>query len=235
MIGDVGVLRRAVRWTGGLLPVVEIENIADAGTLRDGAALPVLPCPGLSGGLADLPPGQVDARAGAAAAACIEHAVRLASAGAVAAIVTAPIHKEALALAGVPYPGHTEMLQQLAAGEGATPAPVRMMLANDELRCVLVTIHLSLRRAIDSLSTELILETLRITQASAGAWGVAAPRIARGRAQSACRGGWPVRRRGGPADRAGDRRGACRRHRRERTARAGYGIHARAECAGPSR
>ena len=63
-------------------------------------------------------------------------------------IVTAPIHKEALAAAGVGYPGHTEMLQALATEPGQAPQPVRMMLANYELRTVLVTIHMSLRRAI---------------------------------------------------------------------------------------
>ena len=51
-------------------------------------------------------------------------------------MVTAPIHKEAFAAAGIGYPGHTEMLQALAAGPGAAPPAVRMMLANDELRTV---------------------------------------------------------------------------------------------------
>jgi 4-hydroxythreonine-4-phosphate dehydrogenase len=121
--------------------------------------------------------GQVDARAGAAAARCIEASVRLAMGGEVAGIVTAPIHKEALAAAGVGYPGHTEMLQALASN-GRTPAPVRMMLANDELRTVLVTIHMSLRHAIDAVTFDAVLETIRIAHRSAAAWGQAAPRIA---------------------------------------------------------
>jgi 4-hydroxythreonine-4-phosphate dehydrogenase len=57
-----------------------------------------------------LPWGQVDARAGAAAAACIDGGARWVRQGTGLAIVTAPIHKEALAAAGVPFPGHTEML-----------------------------------------------------------------------------------------------------------------------------
>ncbi|HZT56076.1 MAG TPA: 4-hydroxythreonine-4-phosphate dehydrogenase PdxA, partial [Burkholderiaceae bacterium] len=93
------------------------------------------------------------------------------------AIVTAPIHKEALAAAGVEYPGHTEMLQALAA-PGGTPPPVRMMLANDELRTVLVTIHLSLRQAIDAVTFDAVLDTVRIAHRSAARWGMAAPRIA---------------------------------------------------------
>jgi 4-hydroxythreonine-4-phosphate dehydrogenase len=129
--------------------------------------------PGLPPGLAELPWGQVDARCGAAAARCIEAAVHWVQAGQGAAIVTAPIHKEALAAAGVPYPGHTEMLQALAGGP-----PVRMMLANEELRVVLVTIHQSLRSAIDAVTFDAVLHTLRITNAAAQAWQATPPRIA---------------------------------------------------------
>jgi 4-hydroxythreonine-4-phosphate dehydrogenase len=98
--------------------------------------------------------------------------VALAMAGDVEAVVTAPVHKEALAAAGVGFPGHTEMLQ---AWSGA--GPVRMMLANDELRTVLVTIHVSLRRAIDLVTFDAVLETLRIAHRAAAAWGQAGPRI----------------------------------------------------------
>ncbi len=176
VVGDVEVLRRAARLTGGLLPVVVIDDVADLAGLPPGC-IPVLPCPDMPADLLQAPLGRVDARAGAAAAKCIEFAVQLAMAGRIRAIVTAPIHKEALALAGVEFPGHTEMLQSLAAAGGAK-APVRMMLANEELRCVLVTIHMSLRSAIDALSSALILDTLRITQRSAASWGLAKPRIA---------------------------------------------------------
>ena len=94
-----------------------------------------------------------------------------------AGVVTAPTHKDAPAAAGVGYPGHTEMLQALAARDGRMPA-VRMMLANDELRTVLVTIHMSLRRAIDAVSFDAVLDTIRIAHRAAAAWGQARPRIA---------------------------------------------------------
>jgi len=139
--------------------------------------LAVLQLDALPADLAELPFGCIDARAGAAAAACIEHAVGLAQAGEIAAIVTAPIHKEALAAAGIRFPGHTEMLQALAANGTALP-PVRMMLANDELRTVLVTIHMSLRAALDALDFEAVLSTIRIAHASAARWGRSNPRIA---------------------------------------------------------
>ena len=167
VLGDVAVLRRA-----GAPMTAVVDSPADLSEVPPGC-LPVLAVPGLPPGLAELPWGQVDARCGAAAARCIEAAVHWVQAGQGAAIVTAPIHKEALAAAGVPYPGHTEMLQALAGGP-----PVRMMLANEELRVVLVTIHQSLRSAIDAVTFDAVLHTLRITNAAAQAWQATPPRIA---------------------------------------------------------
>ena len=69
------------------------------------------------------------------------------------------------------------MLQALSARGGIVP-PVRMMLANDELRVVLVTIHMSLRNAIEAVTFDAVLQTLRITHESAAAWGMFKPRIA---------------------------------------------------------
>jgi 4-hydroxythreonine-4-phosphate dehydrogenase len=171
VIGDVGVLRRA-----GAPMTAIVEAPADLAAVPPGC-LPVLVPPGLPPGLDALPWGRVDARCGAAAARCIEHAVALARAGDAAAVVTAPIHNEALAAAGVPFPGHTEMLQALATAPGAAPPPVRMMLANDELRVVLVTIHQSLRSAIDAVTFDAVLQTLRIAHRTAAAWGQPRPRI----------------------------------------------------------
>ncbi len=175
MLGDVGVMRRAAAFTGGMLAVARVEHTAQAFDVPPNC-VPVLQVEGLPGDLLAAPVGRVDARAGAAAAACIARAVELARAGEISAIVTAPIHKEALAAAGVGYPGHTEMLQALAA-PGTEPPPVRMMLANDELRTVLVTIHMSLRRAIDAVTFDAVLETIRIAHRSAARWGMPAPRI----------------------------------------------------------
>ena len=173
VVGDVGVMRRAA---GGRLAVARIDDPADALQMPP-RCIPVLQPDGLPGDLLRAPVGQIDARCGAAAARCIEGAAALAMRCAVAGVVTAPIHKEALAAAGVGYPGHTEMLQALAARDGRMPA-VRMMLANDELRTVLVTIHMSLRRAIDAVSFDAVLDTIRIAHRAAAAWGQARPRIA---------------------------------------------------------
>lgn len=176
VVGDVGVMRRAAALTGGMLAVASLDSPADAAALPPNC-IGVLAAPGTPAGLDALPLGRIDARAGAAAARAIEHAAALALRGEVAAVVTAPIHKEALSAAGIAYPGHTEMLQSLAAIDGRLP-PVRMMLANEELRTVLVTIHMSLRRAIEAVSFEAVLGTIRIAHAAAVRWGMASPRIA---------------------------------------------------------
>ena len=178
VVGSVAVLRRALQLQGLARPVARLDHPRDHAGCPPGV-LAVCEPADLPGGLESLPFGAVDARAGRAAARCIEQAVAWTREGAARAIVTAPIHKEAFAAAGVPFPGHTEMLQALAADPATGTVPdVRMMLANDELRVVLVTIHVSLRRAIDALDTPGILRTLEITHAAGLRVGLAAPRIA---------------------------------------------------------
>ena len=107
-----------------------------------------------------------------------------------------------------------------------------MMLANDELRVVLVTIHVSLRQAIDQLGVERIATTITLAHRSRAACrpGHAAHRG--GRVESACRRGRPVRRRRGALHRAGDRARARRRHRRQRALRARHRVHAGTPRAG---
>jgi 4-hydroxythreonine-4-phosphate dehydrogenase len=110
--------------------------------------------------------GRVSAEAGRLAADAVTWAAQAALRGDIAALVTAPLHKEALSAAGVPFPGHTELLQAQAAlhaGVAVEQMPVRMMLANDELRTVLVSIHMALRQALDAVTYGQVLETLRIT------------------------------------------------------------------------
>jgi 4-hydroxythreonine-4-phosphate dehydrogenase len=179
VVGDLGVMRRAAGWLlpGRRLQVVPLDTVAQALELAPGG-LGVWAPPGLPADLLAAPLGQVDVRAGQAAAACIREAVRLAQQGLVDGIVTAPLNKEALAMAGEPYPGHTELLQAEGTLVGQAPAPVRMMLANDELKTVLVTIHVAMRRALDQITREAVLETIRITHASARGWGMPRPRIA---------------------------------------------------------
>jgi 4-hydroxythreonine-4-phosphate dehydrogenase len=166
------VLERQARALGLPLDVVRVERPGDAPAPRAGGrvAVPVVACSALPD---DLPVGRVDARAGAAAHAAVVAASRAAIAGEVRAVVTAPIHKEALAAAGVKHPGHTEILAEVA----GVPA-VRMMLVNDELRTILVTIHVPLRAAIDAITREAVRDTIAIADAGLKRLGIARPRIA---------------------------------------------------------
>ncbi len=125
-----------------------------------------------------LPWGRISAAAGAMAGECVAWAADAALRGAISGLVTAPLHKEALSAAGMPwslYPGHTELLQARAAvflNQPVHDLPVRMMLASDELRTVLVSIHLSLKDALAAVTQEQVLQTLRITHESLSrAWG----------------------------------------------------------------
>ena len=103
------------------------------------------------------------------AADAVVWAAKAALRGEVAAVVTAPLHKKALSLAGIQHPGHTELLQALAAehlGVSVAKVPVRMMLTSPGLSTVLVSIHVSLRQAIEAVTQAQVLETLQITQRS---------------------------------------------------------------------
>ena len=179
VVGDVASLRRAARLVGAAA-VAQLESAADWQVVPP-RCIPVLQKCELA---APVPYGQISALAGKAAADCIVWASRATLRGEFAALVTAPIHKEALAAAGGDfsrYPGHTELLQAEAAAflkKELSALPVRMMLANDELKTVLVSIHLSLRDAIEAVSFERVLQTLRITHQSVRGASGGPPRIA---------------------------------------------------------
>ncbi len=137
-------------------------------------ALPVV----ATGKPATAKPGVPDASSADAALASIRQAVADVQSGQASAVVTNPIAKSVLYQAGFRHPGHTEFLAELAATDGKTPLPV-MMLWSPLLAVVPVTIHLSLRKAIDELSTELIVDTTRIVAAGLHkSFGLARPRLA---------------------------------------------------------
>jgi 4-hydroxythreonine-4-phosphate dehydrogenase len=182
VVGDVATLRRAAQLVSAgqiALPIAVLETPGEVFQLPP-RCMPVLQVGALS---APVPFGCLSSAAGRLAGECVVWAAQAALRGEVRALVTAPLNKEALALAGAPYsgfPGHTEMLQALAAAHSAsslTEMPVRMMLANGELRVVLVSIHVSLRDAIDAVTFDNVLQTLRITHESLALTLGRAPRI----------------------------------------------------------
>ncbi|MBU1487204.1 4-hydroxythreonine-4-phosphate dehydrogenase PdxA [bacterium] len=117
--------------------------------------------------------GRVNKITGAAAISYIKKAVELALKGEIKAVVTAPISKEAINLAGYKYPGHTELLAELTGTEDFA-----MMLACPTLRVVLVTTHLPLAKVPGLLSRERIMTTIRLTNKALIQLGIPAPKIA---------------------------------------------------------
>ena len=118
-------------------------------------------------------PGQEQAEAGRLAVESVKLAARLAMAGDIAALVTAPMNKAAMGLAGYAYAGHTELLAELT---GTTR--FRLALAFDGILVSHATTHVSLRDAIDRLSEEEILVTIDLVGRALVGMGAAAPRIA---------------------------------------------------------
>jgi 4-hydroxythreonine-4-phosphate dehydrogenase len=105
-----------------------------------------------------LTPGKITAEASKTAVAAIERAVRGCLDGELDAMVTAPICKEGLKLAGIDYPGHTEMIAELTGTKR-----YGMMLMGKGLRVMLATRHLPLRDVADALTKENILEAIELT------------------------------------------------------------------------
>ncbi len=187
VVGDVAVMQRAALLVGQCeyhapqMQVQQVNHLNEAAQVKAPLTISVLQVtPSLT--VDQLPVwGKISATAGKLAADCVVWAAQAALRGEVSAVVTAPLHKEALHAAGVPFPGHTEMLQACAAahaGVAVDDMPVRMMLANPELKTVLVSIHVSLRQAIEAVTVDNILQTLRITHAAELAATGRAPHMA---------------------------------------------------------
>jgi 4-hydroxythreonine-4-phosphate dehydrogenase len=117
--------------------------------------------------------GCVDGRAGDAAVKFVKRATELAVTEQVDGIVTAPLNKEAINLAGYRYAGHTELLADLTGTRS-----YRMMLVVGGLRAVHVTAHVALREVFSLLSVERIVETVALSQQAMRSLGVDVPRIA---------------------------------------------------------
>lgn len=170
VIGDPRVLARAAGWVGAPPPRFDpirhpSESEYQAGTI------PILD-------LANADPSQIEPRrlsalAGRAAVESVCAACDLALAGEVDAVVTPPLNKEAMHLAGYAYAGHTELLAE------RTHAPrVSMLLTSPQLRVVHVSTHVSLAEAIRRVTVERVEEVIDLAHASCQALGIAEPRIA---------------------------------------------------------
>jgi 4-hydroxythreonine-4-phosphate dehydrogenase len=170
VLGDRRILERAAPWVGATnLDYDLIEEPAGgyyrAGTvtLLDMANASPEACP----------IGQIGIAAGRAAVEYVFRACDLAMAGAVDAVITAPLNKAAMNLAGFVYAGHTELLT-----ERTNATNVSMLLVGPQLRIVHVSTHVALTEAIRRVTPERVLATIELAQRSCVALGIAAPRIA---------------------------------------------------------
>jgi 4-hydroxythreonine-4-phosphate dehydrogenase len=119
------------------------------------------------------PPGRLSAIAGRAAYDAIVDAVSDARAGRIDAIATAPVNKEAFALAGLPWKGHTDLLAAL------TDAPrAVMMFYSEPLRVILATVHVAIAEVPRLLTGALLSDTIAMTARELPRFGYPSPRIA---------------------------------------------------------
>jgi 4-hydroxythreonine-4-phosphate dehydrogenase len=169
VLGDRRILERAAAWLGCVAPVEMVASPAEGSyqagvvTLLDLANAEPGACP----------PGEISATAGRAAVEYVFLGCDLAMAGAVDAIVTAPLNKAAMHLAGFAYAGHTELLTERTGAD-----KVSMLLVGPSLRVVHISTHVALTEAIRRVKRERVEHVIQIAADSCRALGITAPRIA---------------------------------------------------------
>ena len=169
VIGNTYAMNQAVKATGLPLAIRETDDPTAAG--EDPATVDVVDIHNLNP--EDITVGQISVPCGKAAMEWVSKAGQLALAGVVDGIATAPLNKEAAAMAGYESIGHTELLQELS---GARIVPTMLMAKN--LRVVHLTTHRSLRVACDYVKKDRILDFLQLTHDTFVKWGFPNPRIA---------------------------------------------------------
>lgn len=170
VIGSLPVMERTIRSLD--LPL-RVRSVGGHGE-RMGSRSEMVVLDPLKRPLGRFPMGKVRVSTGAASVLFIQKAVQLAMAGCIDAIVTAPINKEAINLAGYRYPGHTEMLADLTGSKEAG-----MMLVGGPLKIMFVTTHVAIRDLPSMLRVEKIRNAIRLAHlALRDYFGIAKPKIA---------------------------------------------------------
>lgn len=168
VIGDAAIMERARDIVGAAARIHPCHGAAEA-VFQYG----VIDVYDLHNLPPDLPFARVQAAAGRAAYEYLETAVDLYKRGQMHALATAPLNKEALAAAGIHFPGHTEILAHLTGTKDYA-----MMLTGGDLRVIHVTTHVSLRQACDLVTRQRVLTVIKLAQQALNQMGFKAPRIA---------------------------------------------------------
>lgn len=167
VIGDFPVIEEAVSAFGVPLKIRKIEKVDEVFSSTD-----FLWCLD-TGSLRAFTRGKADKENGTACVDYIKKAVELAMEKKVDGLATAPISKEALNLAGFPWPGHTEMLAELTGTK-----EYAMMLTGGPLKVILVTIHTALKNVPGLVTKERVLKTIRLAKKACDMLGIQRPVIA---------------------------------------------------------
>ena len=155
----------------GIGPEIAIKVVTDPRVTA--VCEPVLYGPRTAAERERFAPGVLSADAGRVAYAAVEQAVADAMAGRLDAIATGPIHKQALALAGFAWRGHTELLAHLTGARD-----VAMMFHSPRLCVVLATVHVPLSTVPRLLTQARVETTLTLASSAMPRFGVATPRLA---------------------------------------------------------
>ncbi len=169
VFGSHAVLQRVAE-SAGIEMASEVRPLDTwDGSVPEGQAL-VLDCPGLDS--AAVLPGVVQPQCGAAAYTYIEQAILAANAARICAVVTGPLHKEALQLAGVPFPGHTEIF-----ASHTDTQDYCMMLTSEAISVCLVSTHIALSAVPAFLTEDRIVKVIALADAAMKRLGRAGARL----------------------------------------------------------
>ena len=169
VIGDASVIEDALKVAKVKVDINSVKDVSEA--KYEHGTIEVIDLKNIR--LSELKMGQVQAMAGEASVKYVEKAVEMALENKIDAIVTAPLNKEAMHLAGYDYAGHTEILAHLTKTKDYA-----MMLVAGHLRVIHVTTHVSMRDACELIKKDRVLTTIRLTNEVTKKMGVKAPKIA---------------------------------------------------------
>jgi 4-hydroxythreonine-4-phosphate dehydrogenase len=161
LFGDAAVLERVKRAAGFPTAKCRTISVAELANLSRITRPLLVDCAAIDG--AKIIPGRISAACGRASYVYIENAIRAAQAGKIDGIVTAPIHKESLNLAGVRFPGHTEIFTALTKSKRSC-----MMLYSEKLTVSMATTHIGYADVPQKLSPRRVLDVIELTAEAMG-------------------------------------------------------------------
>ncbi|MCA1745431.1 MAG: 4-hydroxythreonine-4-phosphate dehydrogenase PdxA, partial [Bacteroidales bacterium] len=168
LMGNVGVIQKIMGLIGIVLKLNVITKVGDA--LFEFGTMDVLDHP-VDGGIDDILLGEVSSKSGDLAFRCVKSAIDLAISKQVDATVTGPINKAAINAAGHHFSGHTEIYAHFT-----NTSKYGMLLADEQLKVIHVSTHVSLRQAIDLVRKPRIMEVIRLMDTALRQMGLEYPK-----------------------------------------------------------